>query len=114
VTAGPAAWEVRLTAAAEADFHSILKWTVEQFGNAQARRYAQTLSAAIEALTAGPTVVGVQAREDIGKGLLTLHVARGGRKGRHFVLFRKDHSSLSIGIAAHFAGEQSVGRCGQG
>lgn len=33
---------------------------------------------------------GVKARPEIGKGLFTLHVARNGRKGRHFVLFRAD------------------------
>jgi plasmid stabilization system protein ParE len=30
-------WPVRLTAAAEADFHSIVRWTAERFGEAQAR-----------------------------------------------------------------------------
>jgi toxin ParE1/3/4 len=88
VTAGKRAWTVRLTAAAEADFQDILRWTVEQFGEAQAHIYAETLSAALEALAAGPTVVGARARDDIAKGLFTLHVARHGRRGRHFVLFR--------------------------
>ncbi len=31
---------------------------------------------------------GAKPRDDIAKGLLTLHVARRGRKGRHFVMFR--------------------------
>ena len=58
MTAGRRSWPVRLTAAAEADFEDILRWTVGQFGKAQARVYAATLSAALEALTAGPTVPG--------------------------------------------------------
>ena len=82
------AWPVRLAAAAETDFREIVRWTAERFGADQARVYAETLSAALEALTAGPDIAGVRAREDIGAGLFTIHVARGGRRGRHFVLFR--------------------------
>jgi toxin ParE1/3/4 len=88
VSAGTRHWTVRLTAAAEGDFQHILRWTVAHFGEAQARTYAETLSAAIEALAAGPTTSGATQRHDITKGLLTLHVARQGRKGRHIVLFR--------------------------
>jgi toxin ParE1/3/4 len=79
---------VRLTATAESDFRSIIAWTLEQFGGRQARIYADTLSAVLVALTAGPTTVGARDRSEIGKGLFTLHVAREGHKGRHFVLFR--------------------------
>lgn len=88
MSTGARNWTVRLTAAAEADFAQILHWTVDQFGDAQARVYADTLSAALDDLSAGPTVVGVKRRDDILKGIFTLHVARKGRKGRHFVMFR--------------------------
>lgn len=81
-------WSVRLTAAAESDFQGIVTWTLEQFGDRQARIYAETLLATLVALADGPTTVGAKARSDIGRGLFTLHVARGGRMGRHFVLFR--------------------------
>jgi len=81
-------WRVRLTATAEADFQDILGWTAEKFGEAQASAYAKTLSDAIEALTDGPMVPGAKASDEIGRGLLTLHVARDGHKGRHFVLFQ--------------------------
>jgi len=88
VTAEERPWVVRLTATAEAGFQNVIAWTLTQFGDVQARIYADTLSAALVALTAGPTIVGAKERSEIGKGLFTLHVARGGRKGRHFVLFR--------------------------
>ena len=91
MTAGARPWPVRLTAAAEADFEDILRWTVGRFGEAQARIYGETLSRALEALAGGPNVIGARARDDIGKGILTLHVARQGRKGRHFVVFRIGH-----------------------
>jgi toxin ParE1/3/4 len=91
MTAGAFRWTIRLTAAAEADFHEILRWTLAQFGEAQARVYAETLSAALNDLAAGPTVTGARERNDIAEGLSTLHVARKGRKGRHFVMFRIGH-----------------------
>jgi toxin ParE1/3/4 len=81
-------WRVRLTAAAERDFQSILTWTTEQFGEAQARDYAGTLSAAIHALTDGPDVLTSKPRDEIGPGLRILHAARFGRRARHMLLYR--------------------------
>jgi toxin ParE1/3/4 len=100
VTAGTRSWTVRLTAAAEADFEEILRWTVDQFGKAQARIYAETISAALNDLAAGSTIVGARKRDDILKGIFTLHVARKNRKGRHIVMFRvgrtPDHEVIEV------------------
>jgi toxin ParE1/3/4 len=85
---GAGLWRVRLTAAAQADFRSIIHWTLEQFGERQAAVYKDTLAAALEALSDGPTAIGVEERPEIAKGLFTLHVARRGRRGRHLILFR--------------------------
>ena len=79
---------MRIAGVAEADFEAITAWTLEQFGHMQAGVYAETLSLAVEALVAGPAQPGIKARPEIGRGLFTLHVARNGRRGRHFVLFR--------------------------
>ncbi len=81
-------WSVRLTAAAQADFTEILRWTDRQFGKARAHRYASTISAALDELTAGPVVAGAKKRDDIQPGIFALHVARHSRKGRHFIIFR--------------------------
>ncbi len=93
-------WTVRLTAAAEVDFEEILHWTVAQFGEAQARIYTETVSAALNDLAAGPTVMGAKKRDDILQGLFTLHVARKGRKRCHFVMFRvgcaPDHDVIEV------------------
>jgi toxin ParE1/3/4 len=93
-------WQVRLTASAEADVRQIVRWTADHFGARQARVYARTLSLAIEALTAGPDVVGVRRRDEIARGLCSLHVARGGRRGRHLVIFRsgKDGGQRAIEV----------------
>ena len=87
------AWNVRLSASAEADFEHIIAWTVTQFGEQQALRYADTILSALAALSEGPSILGTRARDDISKGLLSLHVARQGRKGRHLILFRVDPTS---------------------
>lgn len=82
------AWIVRLSRHAEQDYADIARWTAEHFGPRQAEIYAETLSLAIEALKTGPDVPGAKTRVEIEAGILTLHVARQGRKGRHFVVFR--------------------------
>jgi toxin ParE1/3/4 len=81
-------WTVRLSGAAEADFRHILRWTADNFGATQARVYAETLSSALQALGASPSILGVKERPEIGPEIRTFHVARNGRKGRHFVMFR--------------------------
>ena len=81
-------WTVRLSTAAEADYRQILRWTAENFGLPQSRIYAVTLSSTLKALSAGPAIIGVKVRGEIGTNIRTLHVARNGRKGRHFVMFR--------------------------
>ncbi|MFP5307820.1 MAG: type II toxin-antitoxin system RelE/ParE family toxin [Gammaproteobacteria bacterium] len=91
-------WRVRLSAAAQADFSYIVDWTVERFGARQAEVYAGVIAAALRDLSAGPSQIGVKARDDIGKGVFALHVARGGRKGRHFVVFRSDDAGRIIEV----------------
>jgi toxin ParE1/3/4 len=81
-------WGVRLASKAEQDFFEIVQWSAVNFGQQQAVAYAETLSLAISALAEGPEVLGAERRDEIGNGILTLHVARQGRKGRHFVVFR--------------------------
>jgi toxin ParE1/3/4 len=91
-------WTVRLTATAEADFQNIIAWRLEEFGDRRADIYADILTSAITALLEGPTIVGAHERREIGKGLCTLHVTRGSRKGRHFVLFRVGSAARQIEI----------------
>jgi toxin ParE1/3/4 len=89
-------WTVRLGQQAEQDYVEILQWTVKTFGEGQANNYAETIALAIEALEGGPDVLGARAREDIQPGIRTLHVARQGRAGRHFVVFRATGSDIDV------------------
>ncbi len=88
MSGGASLWTIRLTDTAAEDFKSIVRWSRERFGERQARVYAATLASALQELSSGPDQLGVKVRSDIAKGLLTLHVARHGRKGSHFVMFR--------------------------
>jgi toxin ParE1/3/4 len=81
-------WRVRLGAAAEVDFANIVGWTTENFGARQSRVYRDTLVQAISELADGPDVAGSRARGEIMAGLRTLHVARHGRRGSHFLMYR--------------------------
>lgn len=71
--------QVRLAGQAEQDLLEIIKWTAENFGSRQSTHYADTIALAIEALQNGPEILGTNARDDIGSGIRTLHVARHGR-----------------------------------
>ena len=88
------AWTIRLTRIAEDDFRHILRWTISHFGRRQGKTYAKTLSMALSDLSNGPDIPGVKQREDIGFAIYTIHVARGGRRGSHFVVFRVNPSSV--------------------
>jgi toxin ParE1/3/4 len=90
----PSKWRVRLSASAELDFANILKWTTENFGARQSRIYRDTLVQAIGDLASGPDVAGSKVRDDIMPGLRMLHVARHGRRGRHFLLYRVGRGSV--------------------
>ena len=81
-------WKIRLAQAAEDDLRQIIHWTAANFGRRQAKTYAITLAKAIDVLANGPSVPGARPREEVGPGIHTLHVARQGRRGRHFVVFR--------------------------
>lgn len=81
-------WRLRLADRVELDLQDIVVWTAEKFGPRQADDYIETVTQAIEALRDGPSILGARVRDDIGPGIHTLHVARRGRKGRHFVVFK--------------------------
>src|SRR6266567_8843415 len=81
-------WRVRVAATAERDFVSIIEWTVATFGPRQASVYRRTIMAALTALQYGPDLSDTVARDEILPGVRSLHVARRGRRGRHFVLYR--------------------------
>ncbi|NLT71240.1 MAG: type II toxin-antitoxin system RelE/ParE family toxin [Verrucomicrobiaceae bacterium] len=90
-------WVVRPTPSADRDFANILTTTCAKFGVRQARIYEATLMHALRALRTGPDTLGAKQRDDLPEGVLLLHVARQGRKGRHYIVFRvADENTLDV------------------
>ena len=81
-------WYVRLSRDAETDFAEILIYTHDTFGDSQVRTYQGVLTDTLTTLSEGPTVLGSVVLDDILPNLRSLHVARRGRRGRHFILYR--------------------------
>ena len=81
-------WQLEQTEDALQDLVNITHWTLQNFGKRQTSIYSETIALALEALEAGPNTLGVKRREDLGANFYTLHVARKGRTGRHFIVFR--------------------------
>lgn len=91
-------WTVRLADQAAQDVEDILDWTLEQFGPMQLESYTDVINAALEALDAGPQLIDVRRRPELGDDVAILHVARRGRKGRHQLVFRVDETACLIEI----------------
>lgn len=91
-------WTVRLANQAAQDVEAILDWTLVQFGPLQTESYTGVINDALEALNAGPQLVDVRRRPELGDDVATLHVARHGRKGRHQLVFRVDETACLIEI----------------
>ena len=89
-------WQIELSGAAQQDFDDIIDWTAEHLGERQAGDYAEVLIAAIRELGAGPRPPGGRARDELGDGIWSLHVARRGRRGRHLLMFRVSPAASNV------------------
>ena len=69
-------WRIRLTEAARRDYADIIDWTVDRFGQRQARRYAEAINRAIGSLTQGPDAAGSRASQILPAELRILPIAR--------------------------------------
>ncbi|HEX3882755.1 MAG TPA: type II toxin-antitoxin system RelE/ParE family toxin [Stellaceae bacterium] len=81
-------WQVDISLTAANDIQGIISWTRRRFGPPQAVEYGEVIDAALTDLRSGPAILGVKERSEVGSGYYTMHVARGGRRGRHLILFR--------------------------
>jgi toxin ParE1/3/4 len=91
-------WAVNLTKQADQDVADILAWTEAHFGRQQAGDYLELITAAVESLLQGPESIGNQRRDDILPGLRLIHVGRGSRRGRHYLVFTVDADNLTIDV----------------
>lgn len=87
---------VELTHIADADFDEIYEWTLRTFGQKQADQYTITLRTAIEALTEDAAPPGAKKRDDLGSDIFTLHIARRGRRGRHWLVYQCNAQDILV------------------
>jgi toxin ParE1/3/4 len=99
-------WRPHLGAEAERDFVDIIRWTARNFGAKQAVAYRGIILSALAELRLGPAVLGARKRDEIAPDLHTLSVARRGRPGRHFLLYRpRDGQIIEIVRILHMSME---------
>jgi toxin ParE1/3/4 len=98
---------VSLAAAAQSDLDNIAAWTTENFGPAQAESYIEAILDTIDELTALNSSSRSLARDEVAKGMRTLHMRRRGRRGRHFLLYSETEDEVKIQRILHDSMELS-------
>jgi toxin ParE1/3/4 len=98
---------VSLAAAAQADIDNIAAWTTENFGPSQAESYIEAILETIDELTAQNSPSRSLARDEIAKGMRTLHMRKRGRRGRHFLLYSETGDEVKIQRVLHDSMELS-------
>jgi len=98
---------VSLAAAAQTDLDNIAAWTTKNFGPSQAEIYIEAILDTIDELTALKSPSRSLGRDEIAKGLRTLHMRKRGRRGRHFVLYSETADEVRIQRVLHDSMELS-------
>jgi toxin ParE1/3/4 len=80
-----------LSREAARDYDHVVGWTAENFGARQAQAYKDLIASALREIASDPGCAGSRSREDVGPGYRTLHIARGRRRGRHLILYRRQN-----------------------
>lgn len=89
-------WRVRLGAAAEVDFANILKWTAENFAADSLAPIGMLLFRRLANLLTVLMLRTKWPRDEILAGLRTIHIARHGRRGSHFLMYRAATKSTDL------------------
>jgi toxin ParE1/3/4 len=98
---------VSLAAAAQTDLDNIAAWTTENFGPSQAGNCIEAILDTIDELTAPKSPSRSLARDEIAKGMRTLHMRKRGRHGRHFLLYSETADEVKIQRVLHDSMELS-------
>lgn len=81
-------WRIRLASAAQQDYSQIIEFTIDRFGEQQAALYETLMAEALIDIADDPQCAGSRSRDEILTGLRSYHIARRGKRGRHFILYR--------------------------
>jgi len=97
-------WTVKLSGPARLDIAQALEWTLEHFGQQKHDQYVQLIGQAIKQIAKSPQGPRSQSRPMIHADARTMHIARPGKRARHFFLYRMHNTgTIDIGRFLHDA-----------
>jgi toxin ParE1/3/4 len=97
---------LRISATARRDIEDVLAYTLAQFGERKRAEYRLLIQLALADIRADPNKTPAKRRPELHRDARTFHIARAGRRARHFLLFRVvDGEIVEIGRLLHDAME---------
>ena len=81
-------WQVRVAEDARHDIADTLAQTFHDFGARKCDQYVELIDLALDEIAIDPTGVRSKSREDLRKGMHTLHIGRRGKRARHLLVYR--------------------------
>ncbi len=79
-------YQLRISNQAQRDIEEVLAWTLREFGESKYDEYRRLIREALIDLSANPDVG--RHRPELSETARTFHIARRGRRARHFFLLR--------------------------
>lgn len=89
-------FQIRISKQAQSDIEEVLAWTLREFGERKYDEYRALLKQALIELAGDPE--SARRRPELHKSSRTFHIARRGKRARHFFLLRiADDGVVEIG-----------------
>jgi len=82
------AWQIELSDQVQNDIKEVLVRTREQFGDRKYEQYRELIRLVLREIASDPNNIRVKKRPEIHESARTCHLARAGKRARHFFLFR--------------------------
>jgi toxin ParE1/3/4 len=90
--------KLRLSKRAIQDIEDVLAYTLAQFGERKLNEYKELIREALAEIASDPDGLRATRRPEIHPDARTLHIARPGRRARHFFLYRiADSEFVDVG-----------------
>lgn len=89
-------FKIRVSPQAERDIEEVLAWTLDNFGEGKRAEYESLIRLALKEVAHNPDIG--RSRPELHERARTLHIARPGKRARHFFLLRiVDDNLVEIG-----------------
>src|SRR5689334_25334496 len=95
-------YTLRISDRAVRDIEEALAYTLDQFGARKQAAYAKLIQNALGDIVADPTCAPAKQRPELHPHARTFHIARRGKPGRHFFLYRiADDQNVDVARLLH-------------